>query len=426
MKVLVIGSGGREHALVWKLSQSPKVQQIYCAPGNDGIGKIAQLVPLAADDLDGLLDWARNEAVDLTVVGPEVPLTRGIVDRFQAAGLRIFGPERRAAQLEGSKAFAKELMQRCGIPTAAYRVFTDADEAKEYARGLGVPLVVKADGLAAGKGVVVAQDMETALEAIGQMMEAREFGEAGGRIVIEEFLQGVELSLLALVDGKTVLPLAPAHDHKAVYDGDQGPNTGGMGAFSPSHVADAALIERIQREVLEPTVAAMTEEGICFTGVLFAGLMLTESGPKVLEFNARFGDPETQTVLPRLENDLVDLLEAVIDGRLAEQRLVWKSESAVTVILAAGGYPMTYAKGDLITGLNPETGQMEGTEVIVFHAGTRFVDGRWLTNGGRVLALTALGQDFAAAQRKAYEAAEQIRFSGRHFRRDIGKKALST
>lgn len=426
MKVLVIGSGGREHALVWKLAQSPRVSRIFCAPGNDGIGKIAELVPLAVDDLDGLLAWAKQEGVDLTVVGPEIPLTLGIVDRFREAGLRIFGPTKMAAQLEGSKAFAKDLMRKYGIPTAEYRVFANAEEAKAYIYELGAPVVVKADGLAAGKGVVVAHDIATAIEAVEQMMETREFGDAGGRIVIEEFLQGVELSLLTLVDGKTALPMAPAHDHKAAYDGDQGPNTGGMGAFSPSHVADRTLIERIQREVLDPTVAAMAQEGASFEGILFAGLMLTATGPKVLEFNARFGDPETQVVLPRLENDLVEVIEAVIEGKLVEQHLTWKEESAVTVILAAGGYPMAYEKGNLIEGLHALTGQVNGADAIVFHAGTRCVGGQWLTNGGRVLAVTALGSDFAEAQQKAYRVVEQIRFSGQHFRTDIGKKAIQS
>lgn len=426
MKILVIGSGGREHAIVWKLAQSPRVSRIFCAPGNDGIGNIAELVPLAVDDLDGLLAWAKKMAVDVTVVGPEVPLTLGIVDRFQEAGMRIFGPTRAAARLEGSKAFSKDLMHKYNIPTAAYQVFDNAEEAKAYVHKVGAPVVIKADGLAAGKGVVVAQDTETAIQAIEQMMEAGELGEAGGQIVVEEFLQGVELSLLAFVDGKTALPMTPAHDHKAAYDGDLGPNTGGMGAFSPSHVADSSVIEQIQREVIDPTVAAMAQEGAPFQGVLFAGIMLTEAGPKVLEFNARFGDPETQVILPRLENDLLDLIEAVIDGRLTDHQLVWKEESVVTVVLASGGYPMAYEKGKVIEGLDPVTGQIEGDGVVVFHAGTRSVDGTWFTHGGRVLAVTALGQDLTMARQKAYQAVQRVQFTGRHFRTDIGRKAIPT
>lgn len=425
MKVLVIGSGGREHALVWKLAQSPRVEKIYCAPGSDGIGRMAELVPLQVEDIEGLAHWAAKERIDLTVVGPEVPLTLGIVDRFEAAGLRIFGPSKAAAQMEGSKAFAKDLMQRYGIPTAEYRVFKDAEEAKTYIREQGAPLVVKADGLAAGKGVVVAQSTEEALAAVEQMMEAREFGEAGGRIVVEEFLTGPELSLLALTDGVTVLPMAPAHDHKAVFDGDQGPNTGGMGAFSPSTLADDELISRINAEVLEPVVAALAQEGIKYRGVLYAGLMLTPGGPKVLEFNARFGDPETQVILPRLENDLVEVMEAVIDGRLSEHKLTWTEEKALCVILASEGYPGSYPKGREISGLD-HTGQIEGSssEAIVFHSGTRFSEGQWYTNGGRVLAVTALGKDFAEAQRLAYVAASRIKFAGQHYRKDIGDKAF--
>ncbi|MCK4258902.1 MAG: phosphoribosylamine--glycine ligase [Halanaerobiales bacterium] len=423
MRILVIGSGGREHALVWKLAQSSKVVEIYCAPGSDGIGKMAKLVPLAVDDLDGLVNWASAEKIDLTIVGPEVPLTMGIVDRFEEAGLSIFGPSKDAACLEGSKKFSKDLMQKYGIPTAAYRIFTDPKEAKKYIEEQGVPLVVKADGLAAGKGVIVAHDIETAINAVEDIMEDEKFGEAGSQIVVEEFLVGRELSLLALTDGNTVIPMTPAHDHKAAYDGDKGPNTGGMGAYSPSNLVDEKMIEEINREILEVTVSALAKEGIKYKGVLYAGLMLTEAGPKVLEYNARFGDPETQIILPRLENDLVELMEAVIEERLADAKLTWKEEKALCVIMASGGYPASYEKGKEIHGLN-ENGQVVDENIIIFHAGTRFEDGKWLTNGGRVIAVTALGEGFADAQKKAYDAADKIKFDGQHYRKDIGNKAL--
>ncbi|AZR74250.1 phosphoribosylamine--glycine ligase [Anoxybacter fermentans] len=424
MKILVIGSGGREHALVWKLAQSPKTTRIYCAPGNGGIGRMAELVPLPVDDLDGLVEWARKEQIDLTVVGPEVPLALGIVDCFEKAGLRIFGPSKAAARLEGSKSFAKNLMQKYGIPTATYQVFTDPGEAKAYIKKKGTPIVIKADGLAAGKGVVVARDLETALRAVEELMEDEKFAEAGKKVVIEEFLQGVEVSLLALTDGSAVLPMTPVHDHKAVYDGDKGPNTGGMGAFSPSHLVDDNLVTRIKSEILEPTISALAKEGIIYRGVLYAGLMLTEEGPKVLEFNARFGDPETQVILPRLKNDLIEVMEAVIDGKLADLELTWKENKALTVILASGGYPLAYEKGKLIYGLD-QKGQVQDEDVIIFHAGTKYVDGKWLTNGGRVLGVTALGKDFADAKKKAYDVVKRISFEGQHYRRDIGDKAVN-
>ncbi len=423
MKVLVIGSGGREHGIVWKLAQSSQIEQIYCAPGNDGLGMTARVVPIKVEDLEGLLNWAIGHEIDLTIVGPEVPLSLGIVDLFTEAGLKIFGPDRSAAMLEGSKAFAKDLLDKYNIPTASYKIFTDPVEAKKYITEQGVPLVIKADGLAAGKGVLVATELNEALQVVEEMMEQQVFGSAGSRIVVEEFLQGVEMSLLALTDGHTVLPMTPAHDHKTVFDGDQGPNTGGMGVFSPSHLVDEEMVEKIKETILQPTIDALKAEGIIYKGVLYAGLMLTESGPKVLEFNVRFGDPETQAVLPRLENDLIDLCLAVVDERLDEIRLSWNPQKAVTVILASGGYPLAYEKGKEIKGLD-STGQLDTEDVIIFHAGTRFVDGQWLTNGGRVLAVTALGKDFAQAQKLAYQAVERIEFADMHYRQDIGSKAL--
>lgn len=422
MKVLVIGSGGREHALVWKLAQSSRVTKIYCAPGNDAIAKLAKLVPIGVEDLGELVSWAQAERIDLTVVGPEMPLTLGLVDRFQQAGLKIFGPTKAAAQLEGSKAFAKKLMEKYDIPTAKYRTFTDPHEAKEYIKKQGVPLVIKADGLAAGKGVFIVDDLAAAFQAVELIMEEAKFGVAGQRIIVEEFLTGTEVSLLALTDGQTVLPMAPAHDHKAVYDGDQGPNTGGMGAFSPSNIVNDQLVDEISQRILIPTVQALKAEGITYQGVLYAGLILTDHGPRVLEFNARFGDPETQVILTRLENDLCELLLAVIDGSLNEKKLNWSKKKSLTVILAAAGYPLAYQKGEEIKGLDSQ-GQLNA-DVIVFHAGTRSLAGKWLTNGGRVLAVTALGADFQAAQKLAYNALQRVSFKGCHYRRDIGDQIL--
>lgn len=418
MRVLVIGSGGREHALAWKLAQSPKVSQVFCAPGNDGIGRIAELVPIAVDEIERLLEWAKSTGVDLTVVGPEVPLTLGIVDQFEAEGLRVFGPRKDAAQIEGSKAFAKDLMEKYSIPTAAYRTFTEIDAAKAFIQEQGVPVVVKADGLAAGKGVIVAHEMEEALTAVEQLLQP------GTQIVVEEFLHGVEMSLLALTDGKTILPMTPAHDHKAVFDGDQGPNTGGMGAFSPSYLDQSQeLVEQIMKEVILPTVSGLKEEGILYKGVLYAGIMLTKKGLKVLEFNARFGDPETQVILPRLENDLLEVMQAVTDEKLSEIELAWKEEKALAVILTSGGYPGSYEKGKEISGLDAN-GQILEEKITIFHAGTNYQDGKWFTNGGRVIAITALGQNFDDVQKRAYQVVEQITFADQHYRRDIGNKAL--
>jgi len=421
MKILVVGGGGREHALVWKLSTSPRVKKIFCAPGNAGTASLAENVPIQAENIGALADFAQREGIDLTVVGPEAPLVAGISDAFRERGLAVFGPTAAAAALEGSKVFAKELMDRYGIPTAKFAVFDDCQKAQDYIRQVGVPIVVKAEGLAAGKGVVVAREEETALEAVYEIMEGQIYGAAGRRVVIEECLEGEEVTLLALTDGETVVPLVASQDHKQVYDGDRGPNTGGMGCYSPVPVFTPALQEEVYNTILVPTVRAMQDLGRPFAGVLYAGLMLTEKGPRVLEFNARFGDPETQVVLPRLENDLVDVLEACLARGLPGLSLRWRQEAALCVIMASGGYPGPYQKGFPIRGLEEVAGQ---EDVLVFHAGTELKDGEVVTAGGRVLGVTALGQGIAAARTRAYQAVEKISFSGAHFRRDIGVKAL--
>ncbi|MBS3976301.1 MAG: phosphoribosylamine--glycine ligase [Syntrophomonadaceae bacterium] len=422
MKILVIGGGGREHALVWKLSQSTKASRIYCAPGNAGIAKLAKCVDIAADNLPGLLAFAQAEEIDLTVVGPEGPLVQGIVDQFRAAGLKIFGPAQKAAAIEGSKAFAKELMVKYGIPTARYGVFWEPDKAREFIRGHGAPCVVKADGLAAGKGVVVAMDEATALAAVDTIMEERSFGQAGERVVIEEYLEGEEVSLLAFTDGRTIIPMVSAQDHKRVFDGDAGPNTGGMGAYSPAPIFTPDLQQQVLAEVLLPTIQGMAKEGHPYQGVLYAGLMLTKDGPKVLEYNARFGDPETQPILMRLETDLLDIMMAVVEERLAGQEIRWLPDPAVCVVLAAGGYPGSYRKGDLITGLDPWVEQ-ESQGVMVFHAGTAEKDGQIVTAGGRVLGVTSRGGTIPQAIQKAYNRVAGISFPAMHYRTDIGKKA---
>lgn len=419
MKVLVVGGGGREHALVWKIAQSPRVRKIFCAPGNAGIAQQAVCVGIKADDLDGLLAFARTEAVDLTVVGPEAPLAAGIVDAFEAAGLKVFGPRREAARLEASKVFAKELMLRYGVPTAKAAVFDSPEAAKEYVRRCGGPCVVKADGLAAGKGVIVAESTAEAEAAIAEMMEAKVFGPAGARVLVEERLSGEEASVLALTDGETVLPLLPAQDHKPVFDGDKGPNTGGMGAYAPAPAVTPDLLRRIESEILIRAVRGLREEGITYKGVLYAGLMLTEEGPRVLEFNVRFGDPEAQPLLCLLTSDLVEAMEAVVEERLAGVRLAWHPGAAVCVVLAAAGYPGSCRKGDVISGLEELP-----PEVTVFHAGTALADGKFVTAGGRVLGVTARGANVRAAIERAYAAVGRISFAGMHYRRDIGQKAL--
>lgn len=419
MKVLVIGNGGREHALVWKLAQSPRVKKLFCAPGNAGITGLAECVAIAADAVEQLADFAEREGVDLTVVGPEAALSAGVVDVFEERGLRIFGPRREAALIEGSKAFAKDLMVTHGIPTAKYRTFTETEPALRYIREQGAPIVVKADGLAAGKGVIVAQTVAEAEAAVHTVMEAKAFGEAGSRVVIEEFLEGEEATVMAFIDGTMIRLMVPSQDHKPVFDGDKGPNTGGMGTYAPVPRVTEELLREVEEIIIRPVVEAMNAKGTPYKGVLYAGLMLTGQGPKVIEFNARFGDPETQVVLPLLENDLVDVAEAVIDGRLNELNLSWKKGAAVCVILASQGYPGDYRKGDEIEGLDRVP---DG--VAVFHAGTKKADGQFVTNGGRVLGVTGFGSDLKAAKEAAYRGVEAIRFAGMHYRKDISDKSF--
>ena len=421
MKILVVGSGGREHALVWKLKQSPRVSAVFCAPGNAGTGADATNVPIKVLDQGALARFAKEEGIDLTVVGPDDALAAGIVDLFQSEGLRIFGPTQAAARLESSKVFAKEFMQRHGIPAARSGHFSDSSEAQKFCRTMSYPLVIKADGLALGKGVIIASSPWEAAMAIHEIMDLRKFGEAGSRVVIEEFLEGEECSIHALVDGTGYLLFPGAQDHKRAFDGDEGLNTGGMGAFSPPEkLLTAAMEERVRREVLDPFITGLKRDSLDYRGMFFPGLMITKDGPKVLEFNCRFGDPETQVLLTRLESDLVDLLEATIDGRLAETRAQWKPESAVCVIMASGGYPGSYSTGLPITGLDAIP---DG--VVVFHAGTKMESGEIVTAGGRVLGVTSLAPDLATARAAAYGAVEKIGFEGRHFRRDIAVKGLS-
>lgn len=419
MRVLVVGNGGREHTLVWKLKQSKKVQEIYCAPGNGGIEELARCVPIQPTDVEGIVQFAKNEKIDLTVIGPEAPLLAGLADRLAEEGLKVFGPKKQAAQIEGSKRFAKELMKKYNIPTAAFRAFTEPAEAKAYVREQGAPIVVKADGLAAGKGVVVARTVAEAEAAITEAMENRIFGDAGNQVVIEECLTGQEISLMAFVDGNTMKPMVISQDHKPVFDGDQGPNTGGMGAYSPVPQIPQTVVDEAIHSILIPMVEAFKQENIEYKGVLYAGLMITSTGPKVIEFNARFGDPETQVVLPRLKTDLVDVLMAVIEGKLAEQEIEWDEQSAVCVVMASGGYPGSYKTGHVITGLPKDTESQ-----MIFHAGTKKTDGQVITAGGRVLGVTALGKDIHTAREAAYQLVEQISFSDVHFRKDIAKKAL--
>lgn len=419
MRILVVGGGGREHALVWKLKQSPKVERIYCAPGNAGIARNAECVPVAADDLQGLLDFALSHRIDLTVVGPEAPLTAGIRDLFQSRGLRVFGPDAAAARLEGSKVFAKELMNRYGVPTARSRMFTEAGAALDYVRRLDAPCVVKADGLASGKGVLVAADAGEAEAAVRLIMEEKAFGRAGDRVLVEERLVGEEVSVLAFTDGRTVLPMAASQDHKRVGDGDRGPNTGGMGAYSPAPVYTQELQHKVCEQVLEPVIRGLAGEGICYQGVLYAGLMITEQGPYVLEFNCRFGDPETQVVIPRLRSDLVEVMEAVLEQRLDGLRLEWDPRAAVCVVLASGGYPGAYEKGKLISGL-----EQVPDDILVFHAATAAAGGQLVTSGGRVLGVTAFGESVREAAARAYQGVERISFEGMHYRRDIAYRAI--
>ena len=421
MKILVVGSGGREHAIVWKLSQSPKAETIYCAPGNAGIAEMAQCVDIKATDIEALVSFAKEHAIDLTVIGMDDPLMLGVVDAFEAAGLRVFGPRKNAAIIEGSKAFSKKLMQKYGIPTAAFWEFTDSEEAKSFLRDHNTyPIVLKADGLALGKGVLICHTEEEALAGVDEIMVDKKFGAAGDAMVIEEFMTGPEVSVLSFCDGKTVKPMVSAQDHKRALDNDEGLNTGGMGTFSPSQYYTPEIQAYAEEHIFKPTLAAMAAEGRPFTGILFFGLMLTENGPKVLEYNARFGDPETQVVLPRLETDLVDIVEACIDGTLAQMDIQWADNAAVCVVLASGGYPLHYAKGYPIQGLHACDGR---TDLMIFHAGTaKNEEGQIVTNGGRVLGVVALDRDLNAAIAKAYANIGAVTFADVHYRRDIGRK----
>jgi len=421
MKVLVIGSGGREHALIWKLTQSPRVDKIYCAPGNAGISRMAQCVNLEVTDLDKLADFAESEGIGLTIVGPEVPLTLGIVDLFKTRGLRIFGPSGKAAALEGSKVFSKNLLNKYQIPSAAYEVFDDRGKAAAYIHKTGAPLVIKADGLAAGKGVIVAQTEQEALAGVELIMGEKAFGEAGARVVVEEFLVGEEASFLAFTDGTTVLPLPSSQDHKAVFDDDRGPNTGGMGAYSPAPVVTPEIHDRVMQDVMYKTVQAMAAEGCAYQGILYAGLMIDRGQIKVLEFNCRFGDPECQPLLMRLKNDLIEVMEAVIDGRLNEITLEIDPRPTVCVVMASGGYPNAYEKGHAIHGLDEAA---KVPDVMVFHAGTAERGGEIVNTGGRVLGVTAIGNDLTTAIASAYRAADLIDWQDCFYRKDIGRKAL--
>ena len=421
MKVLVIGSGGREHALLWKLAQSQRTTKLFCAPGNGGTAEFAENVPLGVDQIKELADFAREQAVDLTIVGPEAPLVGGIVDQFREYGLQVFGPTRQAAALEGSKVFAKELMKKHGIPTGDFHIATTMAQARPLLGDFGYPVVIKADGLAAGKGVVIADDYAAAEAAVKMMLEDKLFGDAGNQVLIEECMVGEEVSVLAFTDGKTVVPMVSAQDHKRVFDGDAGPNTGGMGAYAPAPVYTSQLASQVEKEILLPTVQAMDSEGIPYQGVLYAGLMLTDQGPKVLEFNARFGDPETQVILPLMDSDLVDAVEAVCNGTLEQVQIDWRPEAVACVVMASGGYPAKYETGMTVSGLEKAA---EQNDVVIFHAGTKRNDGEILTAGGRVLGVTGRGSDIGQAVAKVYCAIELISFPAAHYRNDIAHRAL--
>jgi len=427
MKILIIGSGGREHALAWKIAQSPKCEKLYAAPGNGGISQVAELVNIGSDDIVSLLDFVKEKGIDLTVVGPEAPLTSGIVDMFEAEGLRIFGPSKAVALLEGSKVFAKELMKRLGVPTADFRVFDKGEEALKYLSTIKPPVVVKADGLCAGKGVVVSKTIEEAKTAVRMMMVNKAFGNAGNKVIIEECLVGEEASIIVISDGHNVVPLASSQDHKRIFDGDKGPNTGGMGAYSPAPVVTEGLLRIVLDSVIYPVINGLARDGKIYKGALYAGMMITKAGPKVLEFNVRFGDPETQAILPRLKSDLVELMEKSISERLAGHFLVWDKRPCVSVVIASGGYPGDYEKGMEIRGLDEAKGLKD---VIVFHAGTmrgrRATNGNnlFITTGGRVLNVTALGDDIKKAIENCYNAVEKIRFDKMLYRKDIARRAL--
>ena len=421
MNILLIGSGGRENALAWKLAQSSRVEELYIAAGNPGTAAYGENLEFDASNQEALLEFALKEKIDITLVGPEAPLAAGIVDLFEEHGLKVFGPNQSAARLESSKAFSKELMQKYQISTAAYQSFTDAKKAAEYIRTKGAPIVVKASGLAAGKGVIVAQTEAEALEAVETIMEDEKFGDAGEKVVIEEFLEGEEATILAFCDGKTIVPMIASQDHKAAYDGGKGPNTGGMGAYAPAPVVTEQIEEDFKTEIMEPTLKALQSEGLDFKGIIYFGLMIKDQKAKVLEYNVRFGDPEAQVVLPLLETDLIDIMEAVVDKKLDQLKIKWKDQKALCVVMASGGYPVEYEKGKEITGIK----EAESAEdIIVFQAGTRLEGDKLLTDGGRVLAVTALGNSFSEVIEKAYSGVEKINFEGFHIRNDIGQKAL--
>ena len=419
MKVLVVGSGGREHAIVWKLKQSPKAEKIYCAPGNAGIAQDAECVPIAAMEIDKLVKFAKDEKIDFTIIGMDDPLVAGIVDAFEAEGLKVFGPRKNAAIIEGSKAFSKDLMKKYGIPTAKYETFDNYDDAKAYVLSQSVPIVVKADGLALGKGVLICNTHEEAVAALDEIMVDKKFGASGSKVVIEEFLTGPEVSVLSFCDGKTVVPMVSAQDHKRAFDNDEGLNTGGMGTFSPSRIYTKEINDECMEKIFKPTVAAMAAEGRTFVGVLYFGLMLTKDGMKVIEYNARFGDPETQVILPRLKTDMLEIMEACVDGTLDKMNIEWYDNAAVCVVEASGGYPVSYEKGFEITGLDEAA---KRDDIVVFHAGTALKDGKLVTNGGRVLGITGIGKDLDEARKIAYEGVELVNFEKKHFRHDIGIK----
>ncbi len=420
MNILILGSGGREHALLWKLAQSPEATKLYAVPGNPGMAELAECVAGSIEDNAAVVKFAQEKKIDLVVVGPEVPLMNGVVDALRAAGIKAFGPTKAAAELEGSKSFSKDIMKKYGIPTAKYEVFTDADAARAYIEKEGAPIVIKADGLAAGKGVIVAETKEQALDAVHEIMDDAAFGKAGSRVVIEAFMEGEEASLLAFTDGKTIRPMVSSQDHKRAYDGDKGPNTGGMGTYAPAPVMTKDMVEQATEKILKPMIAAMAKEGRPYQGCLYAGLMITEEGPKVVEFNARFGDPETQVVLPLLKGDLVKIMQACVDGTLDTAAVDWEDGAAVCVVMASGGYPKSYKKGYAIDGLK----KAESLGTFVFHAGTAEKDGKVVTSGGRVLGVTARGGGIKEATEKAYKGVEAIRFTDEFHRKDIAHRAL--
>ncbi|MFZ5987672.1 MAG: phosphoribosylamine--glycine ligase [Bacillota bacterium] len=419
MKVLVVGSGGREHTLVWKIAQSSLVEKLYCAPGNGGISSIAECVPVKAMDIEGMVKFSKENSIDMVVVAPDDPLAAGMVDALEASGIRAFGPRKNAAVIEGSKSFAKDLMKKYNIPTAMYEVFDNSRDAVEYLKKQQYPIVVKADGLALGKGVIIAQNFEEARDAVIEIMDNKAFGDAGNKVVVEEFLFGPEVSVLAFTDGKTVKPMVSSQDHKRALDNDEGLNTGGMGTFSPSRIYTPQMAEYCMEKIYKPTIEAMNEEGRKFKGVLYFGLIITKDGPKVLEYNARFGDPETQVVLPRLESDILEIFNAVIDEKLDEIEINWDNNACVCVILASGGYPQKYETGFEIMGINDAERDIN---TVVFHAGTKRENGKYYTAGGRVLGVTALESSLDMAIKKAYQGVSKIRFEGMHYRKDIGVK----